>query len=73
MRKAKNWKHFSQTRPIYKITAKFKNGAIFIRFWKFAFIYVAKLSIDGKLIFERFENFGTTLKYIHTTATVSEI
>ena len=61
MRKAKNWKHFSQTRPIYIVTAKFQNGDIFIKFWKLAINYVAKSFIDGKPIFERFENFGTTL------------
>ena len=61
MRKAKNWKHFSQTRPIYIVTAKFQNGVIFIKFWKLAIYYVAKSFIEGITIFERFENFGTTL------------
>ena len=64
MRKAKNWKHFSQTRPIYIVTAKFQNGDIFIKFRKLAINYVAKSFIDGKPIFERFENFGTTLVFI---------
>ena len=61
MRKAKNWKHFSQTRPFYIVRAKFQNGVIFIKFWELAINYVAKSFIDGKPIFERFENFGTTL------------
>ena len=64
MRKAKNWKHFSQTRPIYIVTVKFQNGVIFLRFWKLAINYVAQSFIDGIPIFERFENFGTTLVYI---------
>ena len=63
MRKAKNWKHFRQTRPIYIVTAKFQNGEIFIKFWKLAINYVAKSFIDGKPSFERFEN-GTTLLYL---------
>ena len=63
MRKAKNWKHFSQTRPIYIVTAKFQNGVIFIKFWKLAIYYVAKSFIEGITIFERFENFGTTLMF----------
>ena len=61
MRKAKNWKYFSQTRPIYIVTVKFQNGVIFLRFWKYAINYVAKSFIDGIPIFERFESFGTTL------------
>ena len=61
LRKAKNWKHFSQTKPIYLITANFQHGIILIKFWKLAFNYEAKLSIDGKLFYEKFENFGTTL------------
>lgn len=62
MRKAKNWTHFSQIRPICRITAKFQNGVIFFfKFQKLAFNYVGKRSIDSKLFFESFEIFGTTL------------
>ena len=61
MRKAKNWKHFSQTRPIYIVTAKFQDGVIFIKFWISAINHEAKSFIEGIPIFERFENFGTTL------------
>ena len=42
MRKAKNWNHFSQTRPVYIITAKFKNSVIFIKFQKLPFNYAGK-------------------------------
>ena len=42
MRKAENWKHFSQKRPIYIITAKFQNRAIFIKFQELTFNYVGK-------------------------------
>ena len=49
--------------PIYKITAKFQNGVILIKFWKLAFNYATMLSIDAKLFYESFENFGTTLLF----------
>ena len=42
MRKAKNWNHFSQTRPVYIITAKFQNSVIFIKFQKLAYDYAGK-------------------------------
>ena len=65
MRKAENWKHFSQKRPIYIITAKFQNGLLFIKFWNITFHYVTVLSIFEKLFYESIDKFGATLSYYH--------
>ena len=45
---------------------KIQLGVICIKFWKLAFNVVAELSLDAKLFFKNFENFGTTqLDFIH--------
>ena len=52
----------------HPVTAKFQNGVIFIKFQKLALNYVGQRSINGKLFFEKFEIFGTTLMIIQSVA-----
>ena len=67
MRKAENCKIPDQKWQNYIIKLKLKFVIIVIKFWKLAFVYIAKLSTEAKLYYEGFQNFGITLLKSHQT------